>query len=98
MQTRAMGRQLVFTGRFAPPSGQGPLALVPLQALLPVLLDAPLPIVVLSIVGVSLPVHCVINNAPASRRGIFLWAFFMRRMNLTALRKHSRAARRREHG
>ena len=68
MQTLGMGGELALAGGFASPSGQIPLAVFPVQALLPALFDpAPL-IVVLRVIGAALTVHLALE--PADGPGI----------------------------
>jgi hypothetical protein len=57
MQTLAMGCEFPLAGGFAPSGGQIALAVLPVQALLPALLDAPAFIVVVRVVGAPLAVH-----------------------------------------
>src|SRR5262249_32304259 len=54
MQTFAMGRQLAFPGGAKPPDGKVPLAVLPPEAVLPMLLHSPALIVVVRVVGATL--------------------------------------------
>src|SRR5215472_1846808 len=56
MQAFPMGREFALAGSFAPSGGQIPLAVLPRQALLATLLDAPTRIVVVRVVGPALAV------------------------------------------
>jgi hypothetical protein len=68
MQTLAVSSERRLAGGFAPPGGQIPLALLPPEALLATLLDAPTRIVVLRVVGAALPRHLPLE--PADGLGI----------------------------
>src|SRR5579862_700733 len=68
MQALAVRGESALTGSLAPPGGQIPLAVFPLQALLPTLLDASLFIVVVRVVGPALSLHLALE--PPDRLGI----------------------------
>ena len=63
MQTFAVSGQFALAGGFAPSSRQIPLAVLPRQALLAALLDAPALIVVVRVVGAALLVHLTLQLA-----------------------------------
>ena len=62
MQALAVGGKPAFSGRLTPPGGKIPLALFPLQTLLPMTLDAPALIEVLRVVGAALAVHLALQT------------------------------------
>jgi hypothetical protein len=68
MQILAMGSQLALAGRFAPPGGQVPLAVLPGEAPPAGLLDVPTLIVVGLVVGPALAVHAAL--LPADGPGV----------------------------
>jgi hypothetical protein len=63
MQTLAMGREFPLARGLTSPDGEIPLAVFPVEALLPALLDASFFIVVLRIVRTPLPVHLTLKTA-----------------------------------
>ena len=74
METVAMGGQLALPGGFAPPGGQVPLAVLPGEAPLAALLDAPTLIVVGRVIGPALSVHLALEPADGLGIGIQLGA------------------------